>query len=146
MSDQLSTTEQAFNQLVVTCATQYGRVHETLEQATPATIGQYRARDLFILRSTAQHIGQMSDPNAALCLSTLGTHMNTFEGAVACFNMIAERFPAQAEMPTSFKTDIEGMYRDKWVAKFGYTPIRPEEYGAASVAPALHPLPRATHH
>lgn len=138
----LSPTEEAFNQLVVTCSSAYGKIHETLNDATPESINQYRARDVFILRATQKQIGQMTDPAAATALSALATHMNTYEGTMAAFNMIAARFPGDS-VAASCRAEVEDRYRAPWVARFGDRPISPDEYAAGSAPPRLLPLPRA---
>lgn len=142
MSDQIAPTHEAFNSLVVSCSSSFGKVYETLASVEPANIAAYRERDLFILRTTLSHLPhiKIADENEAGCLCVVGTHMNTYEGAVACFALLAERFPEHAAAPSDCLTDLK-KHEASWIAKFGNNPIKREDYAGAGAAATFRPLP-----
>lgn len=63
---KLTPTEEALNQLCWDCSKDYGHLYYTADQATPETLAQFRARDLYILQQTVKHLPQITDAKAAI--------------------------------------------------------------------------------
>lgn len=141
---ELTPTENALNLMHFECCSDYGGMCSTLDQATPETIGQFRARDLFILRSTVKYLPEITDSEAEFSLASHASHMNTYDGAMACLGLLAQHFNGQVEISNMVKSCTDRFnqaYKQRWKSKFGENPIKPEDYAPGSSIPTERPLP-----
>lgn len=67
--------------------------------------------------------------------------MNTYEGTVACFNLIADQFTNGSAEVVRSKARMDEVYKESWLGKFGDTPITPAEYAPDKQLPAIRPIP-----
>jgi len=137
----LTKTEEQLNHLCWDCSGDYGRISYTLEQADPSTVGQFRLRDLFILQATKARLANMDDEKAISSLMIHAAHMNTYEGQLACLDLVDNTFNSAASLTSRIRQSVNEKYRTAWESRFGINLIRDDEFALDTTIPSVRPLP-----
>ncbi len=137
----LTKTEEQLNHLLWDSSADYGNLDYTLQQADQETVGQFRLRDLFLLKTTQSRLPEMEDAEAVPSLMRHAAHMNTWEGYTACIDMIAAKFQSAADHVNDIRRGVEQRFRARWESRFGIHPISEQEFAPGADIPDQRPLP-----
>lgn len=153
MSIELSETQEAINSLFFATNADYGSALTDMRGAFKLDVDRqvsieaadarnYRFRDLHILRETMKYLPKIKDVDNGVVGSLLKhvAHMNTYDGFMAVTDMMIQQFPEHKADFEEFKTNIEEKYKEKWMARFGNNPIKPEEYAPDAMIPDERPV------
>lgn len=142
---ELTKTENSLNELAWACSDDYGKLYYTfaIAKIDRNALASFRERDLFILRETSKRLPDMTDSRAVSSLMTHAAHMNTYEGSLACLELVGAQFKSEAGLITEIKASLETNYGQAWKTELGVSPFRAEEFGEKANIPDVRPFPKA---
>lgn len=104
-----------------------------------------RQRDLYILREISEVLPALRDPRfCGTALTSVISHMNTFEGQQALYDLIDTTFhnPVMSGPLGEYLEKITDVQRSRWATKFNApAAIDPAEFHKDAAIPDLRPLP-----
>ena len=141
---KLTKTENSLNELCWACSDDYGTMYYTLKvaKADKAVLAAFRTRDLFILQETNKRLPEITGDRAVSSLITHAAHMNTYEGAQACLDLVAKQFKSAGKLIADVRTSLDDGYKQVWQETFGIVSVRPEDFAPGANIPSVRPWPK----
>ncbi len=142
---ELTETEQRINDLWLEWAR---HVHTPAASLILLNLGNIpalstlRNTDLAVLQRIQEYLPDIDLTHEAVrALIALATHMNTYEGGLACFDLFMER-EGWAECFSEGREEFEGKWKAVWKGMIEFSPIEPDQY-APNVAIPNNPFSSA---
>jgi hypothetical protein len=139
---ELTETEQRMNDLWIGCAVHLHTPAASLLCQDKRQMLTLRNTDLAVLQRIQEYLPDIDLTHEAVrALIALATHMNTYEGGLACFDLFMER-EGWAECFSEGREEFEDKWKAVWEGMIEFSPIEPDQY-APNVAIPNNPFSSA---
>lgn len=135
---ELTETEQRMNDLWIGCAV---HLHTPAASLILLNLGNIpalptlRNTDLAVLQRIQEYLPDIDLTHEAVrALIALATHMNTYEGGLACLDLFIGR-ENWAQRLAEKREEFEGKWKEAWEGIIEFCPITPEQYALDVVIP-----------